>query len=68
MLSILLIIITFIVTPTIPGMLTFSRKDQEYGGKEPVWPDELQKCLPDLGKSLKAPPLHLYPENPPNPR
>jgi len=25
--------VTFIVTPTIPGTLTFSRKDQEYRGK-----------------------------------
>ena len=28
--------ITFIVTPTIPGTLTFSRKDQEYRGKGTV--------------------------------
>ena len=34
------------------------------GRKEPVCPDEPQKSLPDLGKSLKAPPPHLYPENP----
>jgi hypothetical protein len=34
------------------------------GQKEPVCPDEPQKSLPNLGKSLKAPPLHLDPENP----
>jgi hypothetical protein len=58
-LSILLIIITFIVTPTIPGMLTFSRKDQEYGAEQPVCPDEPQKSLTSLAQWLKAPPLHL---------
>jgi hypothetical protein len=37
------------------------------GQKEPVCLDEPQKSLPDLGKSLKSPPPHLYPENPLNP-
>jgi len=43
-------------------------KIRNTGREEPVCPDEPQKSLPDLGKSLKAPPLHLYPENPPKPR
>jgi hypothetical protein len=38
------------------------------GKEEPVCPDEPEKSLPDLGKSLKAPPLQIYPENPPKPR
>jgi len=32
--------------------------------KEPVFPDEPQKSLPDHGKSLEAHPLRLYYENP----
>jgi hypothetical protein len=47
-----------------------SRKDQEYGAEqreEPVCRDEPQKSLPNLGKSLKAPLLHLYPETLRNP-
>ena len=65
----LLVIITIIVTSTIPGMLTYSRKDQEYeAGGTTVCPDEPQNRLTSLVRSLKAPPLHLYPENPPNPR
>jgi hypothetical protein len=53
--------ITFIVTPTIPGMLIFTRKDQEYGLEQPVRPDEPQNRLKSLARSLKASPLHRYP-------
>jgi len=60
--------ITFIVTQTIPGTPTYSSKDQEYGAGERVCPDEPQKCLTGLAQWLKTPPLHLYPQNPPNPR
>ncbi|MDP3041057.1 MAG: hypothetical protein Q8O18_14475 [Deltaproteobacteria bacterium] len=57
-----MVIITSIVTTTTPGTLTFSRKDQEYGAREePVCPDEPQKCLTVLVKSLQTPPPHLYP-------
>jgi hypothetical protein len=44
--------------------LASNRKDQECGAEQPVCPDESQKILPDLGKSLQAPPLHLYPKIP----
>jgi hypothetical protein len=48
-------------------MLTFSRKDQEYGAREePVCPGEPQKSLPDLGKSLKAPLSTSTPKTPRN--
>jgi len=49
------------------GMLTYSRKDQEYGGEEAVCPDEPQKRLTSLAQWLKAPPSHFYPKNPPKP-
>jgi len=49
---------------TTPGTLTFSPKDPEYGRKEPVCPDEPQKRLTSLAKSLKRPPRPLYPEIP----
>ena len=55
--------------PRLPlGCLPSVVKIRNTGRKEPVCPDEPQRRLPDLGKSLKQPPLHLYPENPPNPR
>ncbi len=57
----LLVIITFIVTPTIPGTLAFSCKDQEYGAGGTGVPGEPQKCLTVLVKSLQTPPPHLYP-------
>jgi hypothetical protein len=53
--------ITFIVTPTIPGMLAFSRKDQEYGEEESVCADEPQKRLTGAAKSLQTAPPHLHP-------
>ena len=43
-------------------------KIRNTGREEPVCPDEPQKCLTVLAKSLKTRPPHLYPENPPNPR
>jgi hypothetical protein len=54
--------------PHYPGMLSSVIKIRNTGREELVCPDEPQKGLPDLGKSLKAPPLHLYPENSPKPR
>jgi len=62
------VIITYYYDPDIPQTPTYSRKDQECGAEQLVCPDEPQKSLPYLGKSLKASPLHLYPENLPNPR
>jgi len=47
--------ITFLATQTIPGMLPSAVKIRNTGRAEPVCPDEPQKSLPDLGKSLKAP-------------
>jgi len=38
-------------------MLTFSRNNQEYGRKESVCPDEPQKRLTGLAKSLTPPSL-----------
>jgi len=40
---------------------------ENQGRKEAVWPDEPQKRLTSLAKSLKTCPLHLSPENPPKP-
>jgi len=57
--------ITFIVTRLFLGWLSSVVKIGNTGREEPVCPDEPKKSLPDLGKSLKAPPLHLYPEKPP---
>jgi len=50
-------------------MLTSSRKRRRRirGGREPVFPDEPQKGLASLAQSLKAAPLHLYPQIPPPP-
>jgi hypothetical protein len=43
-------------------------KIRNWGKEKPVGPDKPQKSLPDLGKSLKAPSLHLYLKIPPNHR
>ena len=55
--------------PTTPGMLTSSRKRRRRirGGREAVFPDEPQKGLAILARSLKASPLHLSPQIPPPP-
>jgi hypothetical protein len=50
------------------GCLPSVVKIRNAGRKEPVCPDEPQNRLTSLARSLKAPPLHLYPETPPNPR
>jgi len=49
------------------GSIFFEQNTGNRGPKELVCPAEPQKTLPNLGKSLKARPLHPYPENPPNP-
>jgi hypothetical protein len=38
------------------------------GREESVCPDQPQNRMKSLARLLKAPPLHLYPENPSNPR
>jgi len=60
--------ITFIGTPTIPGMLTFSRKRRWRigGGREPVCPGGL-KTARRASPMVESAPLHLYPEKPLNP-
>jgi len=50
------------------GCLPTVLKIRNSGREEPVCPDDPQDRLTSLARSLQAPPLHLYPENPPNPR
>jgi hypothetical protein len=52
--------------PTIPGMLTFSRKDQEYRAEgNRCARMSRKKSWPAFAQSLKAAPLHLYPSKSP---